>query len=117
MEEQRQTMPDPLAGGLCYIMGPASGLLFLIWGRYRRNHFVRFHAWQSVFYSLASFLSFAVVAVGAAMLPLELISVIQAVTGLWMAALIVMWFCAMWKAMNGAEWNLPLVGTLARACR
>lgn len=56
------------------------------------------------------------VAGGAAMLPLHLLAVGQLVTSAWMVVLIVCWFRAIMQAMNGVEWNLPLVGTMARAC-
>ncbi|MBS1826970.1 MAG: hypothetical protein JST93_16750 [Acidobacteria bacterium] len=57
------------------------------------------------------------VAWGATMLPLEVLMVGQLATALWMVVLIVCWFRAIMQALNGAEWNLPLVGTMARACR
>lgn len=110
-------IPEPMAGGLCYAAGPVSGLVFLIWKRYRHSSFVRFHAWQSIFFSFAALLSLSLVAGAATMLPLQLLMVGQLATSLWMVVLIVCWFRAILQAMNGLEWNLPLVGTMARACR
>ena len=110
-------MPETMAGGLCYVAGPLSGLVFLFWKRYRQSRFVRFHAWQSIFFSLAALLSLSLVAGAAAMLPIEVLMVGQLVTSSWMVVLIVCWFRAILQAMNGVEWNLPLVGTMARGCR
>ena len=110
-------MPETMAGGLCYVAGPLSGLVFLFWGRYRGSSCVRFHAGQSLFFSLGALLSLSLVAGAATMLPLQLLMVGQLATSLWMVVLIVCWFRAILQAMNGLEWNLPLVGTMARACR
>src|SRR5512146_3498826 len=42
-----------MAGALAYILGLISGIVFLVLEPYKRDHFVRFHAFQSIFYSVA----------------------------------------------------------------
>jgi uncharacterized membrane protein len=42
---------------LAYSLGPISGIGLLLMPRYRRNRFIRFHAWQSVFFGLAAYLA------------------------------------------------------------
>src|SRR5262245_56591018 len=49
-----------VAGMLCYPMSFITGILFFVLTQYNRDRFVRFHAWQSIFFSLAMVvLSFA----------------------------------------------------------
>src|SRR5499426_3419998 len=49
-----------VAGMLCYPLSFITGILFLVLTPYNRDRFVRFHAWQSIFFSLAMvILSFA----------------------------------------------------------
>jgi uncharacterized membrane protein len=38
---------------LCYPLSFITGILFLVLTPYNRDRFVRFHAWQSIFFSLA----------------------------------------------------------------
>jgi uncharacterized membrane protein len=42
-----------VAGMLCYPLSFITGILFLVLTPYNRDRFVRFHAWQSIFFSLA----------------------------------------------------------------
>jgi uncharacterized membrane protein len=42
-----------IAGMLCYPLSFITGILFLILTPYNRDRFVRFHAWQSIFFFLA----------------------------------------------------------------
>jgi len=42
-----------IAGMLCYPLSFITGILFLVLSPYNRDRFVRFHAWQSIFFSLA----------------------------------------------------------------
>jgi uncharacterized membrane protein len=49
-----------VAGMLCYPLSIITGILFLVLTPYNRDRFVRFHAWQSIFFFLAMLvLSFA----------------------------------------------------------
>lgn len=117
MQGSQGGIADEMAGGLCYILGPLSGALFLFWGRYRENRFVRFHAWQSIFFSLGGLLLITLTAGTSVLLPLEYVSLAMFATFGWMLVLTPLWFYAMLQALNAKEWNLPLAGTMARACR
>src|SRR5262245_57706803 len=44
-----------VAGMLCYPLSFITGILFLVLAPYNKDRFVRFHAWQSIFFSLAIF--------------------------------------------------------------
>jgi uncharacterized membrane protein len=108
-------MTDNMAGALCYLVGFITGVLFLILEPYSKRPFVRFHAFQAIFFSVGwIFLSIALrivfLIVGAAMhmwllfLPLRMI--------IWLAGFILWLFC-MYKAYNGEWFQLPIVGPLA----
>jgi uncharacterized membrane protein len=45
-------MTSNLAGCLAYILGFITGIIFLVLEPYKNDKFVRFHAFQSIFYSV-----------------------------------------------------------------
>lgn len=102
-----------IAGLLCYSLGPITGVIFLLIEK--DNKFVKFHAIQSIIFSLAVFvINFIFTAVlfgsifsgGFAML--GLIS-----TGL-IVLYVVLWIMLMYKAYNNEEWELPIIGSIAK---
>ncbi len=46
-------MQDNVAGGLCYVLGLITGIIFLVLEPYNRNRAIRFHAFQSIFVHVA----------------------------------------------------------------
>src|SRR4051812_42911023 len=50
---QAAGMTDNVAGALCYVLGVITGILFLVLAPYNQNKFVRFHAFQAIFFHLA----------------------------------------------------------------
>ena len=46
-------MTDNVAGALCYVLGLVTGIVFLVLAPYNQNKFVRFHAFQSIFFHVA----------------------------------------------------------------
>lgn len=102
---QAQTgLSDNAAGAIAYItIIPA--IVFLIVEPYSRNRYVRFHAWQSIFLSIAAFaidtvLSFIPI-VGWVILPVA------------MLGFLVVWIMALMKALKGERWMLPVIGKVA----
>jgi len=100
-----------MAGALAYLLGPITGILFLVLEK--ENRFVRFHAMQStvlciawiiVYYGLRFFLMVPVLGwiVGI------LTSLVLGLGGF------ILWLLLMWKAFHGEEWELPIVGEFAR---
>jgi uncharacterized membrane protein len=96
-------MKENVAGGLCYLFGWLSGLVFLLIEQ--KNSFVRFHAWQS----LLTFGALSVIAVFSGWLPL-LGSVIVPVISV---VVFVLWVVMMVKAFKGERYRLPIVGEIA----
>jgi uncharacterized membrane protein len=108
-------MTDNVAGALCYLIGFVTGVLFLILEPYSKRPFVRFHAFQSIFFcvgwiALSIGLRIVFLMVGVAMhmwfifLPLRML--------IWLAGFLLWLFC-MYKAYSGAWFQLPIVGPLA----
>lgn len=100
-----------IAGLLAYItFVPA--IVFLSVSPYNRNSFVRFHAFQSIFFYASWFLVHVVFQtsflflglVGFALLP------IQGLIGL---AFFVLWIVCMVKAYGNEKFKLPILGQLA----
>jgi len=104
-------MADNVASCLCYALGFITGILFLVLSPYNQNRVVRFHAFQSIFYSVF-FIAIRIV-LGFALLPL----------GFWLAIMVswiigmagfVLWILLMVWAYQGKMVVLPAIGPLAR---
>lgn len=104
-------LPQNLAGALAYFLGPITGILFLVVEK--ENRFVRFHAMQSTVLCLAWIIvSFALKLFLVVPLLGWIISILLSlVLGL---GGFVLWLVLMWKAFQGEEWELPIVGEFAR---
>jgi uncharacterized membrane protein len=104
-----------VAAALSYVLGPVSGILFLLLEK--RNRYVRFHA----AHCLAVSVLLIVLNVGLSLLSgvLAIIPVIGAPIvvvlriGLALMTLVV-WLLLMWKAYRGERWALPVAGEIAR---
>src|ERR1700761_1709422 len=46
-------LTDNVAGALCYLGAFVTGIIFLVISPYNKSRFVRFHAFQSIFYFIA----------------------------------------------------------------
>ena len=90
------------SAALSYVLGPITGVLFLVM---EKDKFVRFHAMQSIVFSVVAFvlnmvLGFTIIL--ALVLPL-----------LWIAEF-VLWLVLIYKAWQGEDWELPVIGKFAR---
>ena len=93
-------LPVNTASALCYILGWISGLIFLMVEK--KNAKVRFHAMQSMmFFGGLTLLSFVPV-IGWMLSPFVMI------------AGFVVWLMSVYKAYNGEDFELPVVGKLAK---
>ncbi len=111
--------PAPAAGGLtnnvagllCYItIIPA--IIFLVLEPYNRDKFIRFHAFQSIFFYVAwTVLWVALTFIGA--LPLLGWATLLLWPLLGLGGLI-LWVLMLMKACNGQMWKLPVVGEIAQ---
>ena len=104
-----------IAGALAYVLGPLTGVIFLVVEKDSR--FVRFHAAQAVVVGVAVIVLSIVVSIVSAILaviPL-LGAIVAALLGLAVSlGTFVLWLLLMWKAFNGEEWSVPGTGDYAR---
>jgi uncharacterized membrane protein len=109
-------MTDNMAGALCYLFGFITGILFLVLAPYNQDRNIRFHAFQSIFLSIAWVILSIVV--GIVVLAFHLIPflgilvafVLRIAIGL---GGIILWLYMMFKTYNGEKIVLPVVGPLA----
>ena len=104
-----------VAGALAYVLGPLTGVIFLVLEK--ENRFVRFHAAQAV-------------TVGVVMIALSIVlSILTSILAFipvlgWIVAVLIsvvmgvgsfiLWLVLMWRAYHGQEWEVPLAGQFAR---
>lgn len=93
-------LPKNTAAALCYLLGWVTGIVFLLVEK--EDKFVRFHAMQSV-------ITFGILTI-ASFLPLIgwILSPFIMIIGF------VLWLVLIIKAYQGEEFELPVVGKLAR---
>jgi len=98
-------LPDNTAGALAYLtIIPA--IIFLVTDGYNKRPFVRFHAFQSIFLA---------VSMTVLMMVLMIIPVVGWILEpLMLLAFLVLWLITVFKAYNGKEFELPVIGPLAR---
>jgi uncharacterized membrane protein len=105
-----------VAGALAYILGIITGILFLVLEPYKNDRFVRFHAMQSVLFSVACIVFAIVWGI--------LTGMLLSISGyLWLVTLPVrmlislgifgLWLYVMYQAYNQREYRIPIIGTIA----
>jgi uncharacterized membrane protein len=107
-------MQDNVAAALCYLLGWLTGVLFLVLAPYNTNKAIRFHAFQSIFLSIAWIVVWIGVMILTAMLAFItpfLGAIILPCVGI---GAFVLWLLLMYKAYNNEQWELPIIGALAR---
>lgn len=96
-------LQENVAGLLCYLLGLITGIIFVILEK--ENRFVRFHAFQSVFVSVALIILNTVLA---------FIPILGWLLALLMGPLsLILWLLLMFKAYQGQYFKLPIVGDMA----
>ncbi len=104
-------MSDSTASGLCYLAGLITGILFLVLEPYSKNKAIRFHAFQSIFLSVAWIAFWFVINIvftGIGALSLLFLSPLFAL------AFFVLWLWVMISAFQGKAVSLPVIGPLAK---
>jgi uncharacterized membrane protein len=100
-----------VAGALAYLLGPITGILLLVMEK--ENRFVRFHAMQSTVLCVA----WIIISIGLSFL--VSVPVLGWIVGILLSFVMtlagfILWLVLMWKAFQGEEWELPIVGPFAR---
>ena len=109
-------MASNVAGCLAYVLTILTGILFLVIEPYSKDKFVRFHAFQAIFFGVAA------VVVSIAMMILSFIIGQLPLIG-WLISLLLwivvvfglfgLWIFLMYKAYNNERYMLPVIGKFA----
>ena len=86
------------AGALSYVLGPITGLIFLI---LEKDSFVRFHAMQSIIFGVFVFVINTV---------LGLTIILAPIVSLLALGEFALWLIMIYKASQGEMWKIPFLG-------
>src|SRR5258708_21155515 len=108
-------MQNNVAGALCYIT--IVGIIFLFIEPYNKNRFIRFHAFQSIFFAVAwvvcwfawVILSFLLAAITHGVS----LCVTVPITLVICLGLFILWIIMIVMAYGIQDWKLPIIGNLA----
>ena len=107
-------LTENAVGALCYLGGLVTGIIFLVIAPYNQNPRIKFHAFQSILFSLVWMLGwFAMIPLGM-FLPFGLSLVLSLFGLLLWGGGFVLWLFLMWKAYQGQTLSLPVIGGIAR---
>jgi uncharacterized membrane protein len=105
------------AGALAYLAGIITGILFLVIDPYKRDSFVRFHAFQSIFFNIAwivLWMAWMVVGLVLGAVTKGLFFLLQVPIDLvLMVGGFALWVFLMYSAYQGKMPRLPVIGALA----
>jgi uncharacterized membrane protein len=95
-----------VAGLLCYVLGFITAIIFIVIEK--ENKFVRFHAFQSLFFSIAIIVLNILLGVIYSIIPF--LAFVHPIISL---AILVLWIFLMVKAYQNVLFKLPVIGDVA----
>lgn len=111
---QSAGLAENVACALCYALGLITGVLFLVLEPYNKNRNIRFHAFQSIFFTVAWIVFRIALSI--------VFAAIWSVGGLFMASSIsllislcgvLIWLYLLISAYQGKKVMLPIIGPIA----
>ena len=105
-----------IAGALAYSLGIVTGILFLVLEPYRRDRFVRFHAFQAIFYfvfAIAFSIAWSIMVGSLASISGWVFLVAFPVRMIIRLAMFGLWLYVMFQAYNDREFRIPILGAIA----
>lgn len=103
MANEKSAENQNVMGALTYLVFFVTGAVFLVLEK--KNNFIRFHAMQSLVFFGALFILHVILTFS--LIGLILIPFLMIVE-------FVLWVLLMWKAFNGEEFMLPVVGEFSK---
>jgi len=109
-------MADNVAGALCYVLGFVTGIIFLVMAPYNQNKNIRFHAFQSIFFSVAwiVFSNQLTIVLGIVFGILHMWFVESSIHLLYSLACLLVWLYLLITTYQGKTTVLPILGSLAK---
>lgn len=108
-------LEENVAGALSYLLGPVTGVIFLIIDKERP--FVRFHAVQCLVVTVAWLvISFALMVAGTILGMIPVVGFLVTTLAYFALSIVgfVLWLVLMYKAFQGEEWEVPVLGEYTR---
>ena len=106
-----------VAGALAYLVGAITGILFLVIDPFKADRFVRFHAFQSIFFNLAwiaFWIVWMIVGIMLGAISHGLFFIIQLPINLLITVGgFCLWAYLMYSAYQGKTFQLPIIGAMA----
>jgi uncharacterized membrane protein len=110
-------MASNVAGLLTYILGFVTGIIFLVIEPYKNDKFVRFHAFQSIFFNVAIivfWIAYMIVASILGFVSLGILAMVMGLVGLLLSlAIFAYWIFLMYQAYSNQLYKIPFIGDLA----
>lgn len=106
-----------VAGALAYLVGLVTGIIFLVLEPFKNDRFVRFHAFQSIFFHvlwIGFWIAWTVIGIVLGAVSHGLFFIIQVPVHLliWLGGFCI-WLYMMYSAYQGKMVQLPVIGPLA----
>jgi len=101
--------PNNVIAALTYLLGLVTGVVFLYLEPYDRDEYVRFHARQSIAFSVAWFALNVIVGVFIAVLPRPLAGLLVFLQQIMNICLAIVWVYLMYEAFVGKKFRLPIL--------
>lgn len=106
-------LTENAVGALCYLGGVVTGIVFLVIAPYNLNPRIKFHALQSILFSLVWTLGWFAMIPLHLLLPFGLSLLISLFSLLLWGGGLLLWLVLMWKAYQGHALLLPVIGGVA----
>lgn len=107
------------AGALAYLLGAITGIVFLVIDPFKNDRFVRFHAFQSIFFNvawIAFWIVWGILGLMLAAISHGLFFIIQLPVNLLVTVGgFCIWLYLMYAAYQGKTFQLPIIGPMAAA--
>lgn len=106
-------IPANLVGALCYLAGLVTAIIFLVLDPYRHDRFIRFHAFQSIFFSVAWIALYIALGILESLLPWTLLHLAATLSIFVSLAFSCVALWLMYRAYKKDRFKLPILGDLA----
>jgi uncharacterized membrane protein len=103
-------LSNNLVAVLCYLFGIVGGVIFLLIAPYNQDKDIRFHAFQSIFLTIAWVVFWVAFGIVTSVGPLSMLYLLSPLVSL---AALGLWIYLMVRAYQGQKVVLPVVGPLA----
>lgn len=108
MDTQTGAPPNyRVIAALSYLLGFITGLIFLFVEPYNQDEFVRFHARQSIIFSIAWFAVQIIAGVFIAVMPHPISSLLYFLLSIFNIGTAIFWVILMYKAYVGERYRIP----------